>query len=252
MHLIISSAKWRPFCPGEDELTGFYTERRPLVKSNLTCPSEGQVQLTTWLSSFKYQYTRKFLYQPRKWLLGQPARKLSVDPWLKFKCLLPVDRRKLTYWFTKIDDTELTSQSAKIGLGNGLVPSAITWANVDTAQCWQGASLNFNGAPGNIEGNLDRYESQCSDIMAIGIITCLGPNFRGNLSYYIHWYYIGWCRKLESCLVDDIKNNAWVTVNNDFLVTSEVICQWFSLVTKSRVKIIGKLPHEWPKNRYSW
>ena len=26
----------------------------------------------------------------------------------------------------------------------------------------------------------------------------------------------------------DIKNNASVTVNNDFLVTSEVICQWFS------------------------
>ena len=49
----------------------------------------------------------------------------------------------------------------------------------------------------------------------------------------------------------DIKNNAWVTVNNDFLVTSGVICQWFSRVTKSRVKIIGKSPHEWPKNRYS-
>ena len=50
---------------------------------------------------------------------------------------------------------------------------------------------------------------------------------------------------------EDIKNNAWVTVNNDFLVTSGVICQWFSRVTKSRVKIIGKSPHEWPKNRYS-
>ena len=36
-------------------------------------------------------------------------------------------------------------------------------------------------------------------------------------------------------------------MNNDFLVTSEVICQWFSRVTKSRVKIIGKSPHEWPK-----
>ena len=45
----------------------------------------------------------------------------------------------------------------------------------------------------------------------------------------------------------DIKNNAWVTVNNDFLVTSGVICQWFSRVKKSRVKIIGKSPHEWPK-----
>ena len=37
----------------------------------------------------------------------------------------------------------------------------------------------------------------------------------------------------------DIKNNAWVTVNNGFLVTSKVICR----VTKSRVKIIGKSHH---------
>ena len=41
---------------------------------------------TSWVDNlvvqFKYQYTRKFLYQPRKWLFGQPARKLSVDPWL--------------------------------------------------------------------------------------------------------------------------------------------------------------------------
>ena len=44
-----------------------------------------------------------------------------------------------------------------------------------------------------------------------------------------------------------IKNNARVTVNNDFWVTSEAICQRFS----SRVKIIGKSNHEWPKNRYS-
>ena len=33
--------------------------------------------------------------------------------------------------------------------------------------------------------------------------------------------------------VQYIKNNAFVTVNNDFLVTREVICQWFSLVTSS-------------------
>ena len=48
-----------------------------------------------------------------------------------------------------------------------------------------------------------------------------------------------------------IKNNAWVTVNNDFWVTSEAICQYFSRVTKSRMKIIGKSHHEWPQNRYS-
>ena len=46
---------------------------------------------------------------------------------------------------------------------------------------------------------------------------------------------------------EEIKNNAGVTVNNDFLVTSEVICQWLSRVTKSRVKVIDKSPHEWPK-----
>ena len=57
---------------------------------------------------------------------------------------------------------------------------------------------------------------------------------------------------VEVMTVLDIKNNAWVTVNNDFWVTSEAICQWFSRVTKSRVKIIGKSHHEWPKNRYSW
>ena len=50
----------------------------------------------------------------------------------------------------------------------------------------------------------------------------------------------------------DIKNNAWVTVNSDFWVTSEAICRWFSRVTKSRVKIIGKSHHEWPKNCHSW
>ena len=56
------------------------------------------------------------------------------------------------------------------------------------------------------------------------------------------------CTQINSL---DIKNNAWVTVNNDILVTSGVICQWFSRVTKSRVKIIGKSHHEWRKNRYS-
>ena len=55
----------------------------PMRKSRPVC--FGQVELTTWLSSFEYQYTRKFLYQPRKWLFGQPARKLSVDPWWAHK-----------------------------------------------------------------------------------------------------------------------------------------------------------------------
>ena len=37
-------------------------------------------ELITWMSKFKYQYTKKFLYQPRKWLFGQPARKHTGDP----------------------------------------------------------------------------------------------------------------------------------------------------------------------------
>ena len=39
--------------------------------------------------------------------------------------------------------------------------------------------------------------------------------------------------------------NAWDTVNNDFWVTSEAICQQFSRVTKSWEKILGKSHHEW-------
>ena len=58
---------------------GFYSKSSARhIQPNL---SFGQVELTTWLSSFKYQYTRKFLYQPMKWLFGQPARKLNVNPW---------------------------------------------------------------------------------------------------------------------------------------------------------------------------
>ena len=41
-------------------------------------------------------------------------------------------------------------------------------------------------------------------------------------------------------------NNTFVTMNNDSFVSCEVICQWFSLVTLSLVKIIGKSPHSWP------
>ena len=36
-------------------------------------------------------------------------------------------------------------------------------------------------------------------------------------------------------IIHYIKNDAWITVNNNFLVISEAICQWFSRVTKSRV-----------------
>ena len=40
-------------------------------------------------------------------------------------------------------------------------------------------------------------------------------------------------------------NHASVTVNNDFGGTRDAICQWFSLVTSSLVKIVGKSPHLW-------
>ena len=57
------------------------------------------------------------------------------------------------------------------------------------------------------------------------------------------------CDYILSCGtgIELIKNNAWVTVNNDFFVTSEAIRQWFSRVTKSRVKIIAESSHEWQK-----
>ena len=59
------------------------------------------------------------------------------------------------------------------------------------------------------------------------------------------------CSSVYLDMVIEIKNNARVTVNNDSWVTSEAICQKFSRVTKSRMKIFGKSHHEWPKNRYS-
>ena len=40
-----------------------------------------------------------------------------------------------------------------------------------------------------------------------------------------------------------IKNNAWVTVDNDFWTR----VRWFFRATKSRVTIIGKSRNEWPK-----
>ena len=47
--------------------------------------------------------------------------------------------------------------------------------------------------------------------------------------------------------VFEIYNNAWVTVNNHFWVMSEAICQKFSRVMKSLVKIVRKSYHEWPE-----
>ena len=61
---------------------------------------------------------------------------------------------------------------------------------------------------------------------------------------YYQWLWPNYC-KCNSLGV--IKNNAWFTVNNDFFVASEAIRQWFSRVTKSRVKIIAESPHEWQK-----
>ena len=61
------------------------------------------------------------------------------------------------------------------------------------------------------------------------------------------------CSGLNVLIMWYIKNNARLCTSYCelwFLVTSEVICQWFSWVMKSRVKIIGKSPQEWQKNRY--
>ena len=47
--------------------------------------------------------------------------------------------------------------------------------------------------------------------------------------------------------VCDIKNNAWVTANNDFWVTSKMICQWLPRVTKLRVKSLANRVTSDPK-----
>ena len=91
------------------------------------------------------------------------------------------------------------------------------------------------------------------------LLMCLTKNVKNvilkkNICYWIAYIlYDPVGRNLTICNKNgnDIKNNAWVTVSNDFLVTSEVICQWFSRVMKSPVKIIGKSPHDWQKNHYS-
>ena len=104
--------------------------------------SFGQVEVTTWLSSFKYQYTRKFLYQPRKWLFGQPARKLSVDPWSNFK----VTRLKKIVDFDPIwafPDCNSSSNS----------PMAMKWCSKrcsteEVHYCFSRSSIKFQGHVG--------------------------------------------------------------------------------------------------------
>ena len=74
---------------------------------------------------------------------------------------------------------------------------------------------------------------------------CNNLNKYADISWRHHFYRYDLLPKRESC---DIKNNAWVTSNNDFW--SQV--RWFAndfhkWRTSSLVKIIGKSPHEWPK-----
>ena len=52
-------------------------------------------------------------------------------------------------------------------------------------------------------------------------------------------------------ILKDIKNNTWVTVNNDFGVMSEALWQQFSLVTKPQVKIISKRFMSDPKSLFT-
>ena len=93
-------------------------------------------------------------------------------------------------------------------------------------------------------GNKSLFEPMLwSTIMPYGITV-------GQVSWHIRAYTkrLAFCRWHSNCIfMKEIKNNAWVTVNNNFWVTSGAICQWFSWVMKSRVKIIGKSHHEWPK-----
>ena len=54
---------------------GFYTKGRPLVKSNLICHSD-KLSWQPGCPVLNINIQDNFLYQPRKWLFGQPARKL--------------------------------------------------------------------------------------------------------------------------------------------------------------------------------
>ena len=91
--------------------------------------SLGQVELTTWLASFKYQPTRKFLYQPRKWLFWQPARKLSVDPWVQLCFHNTVHPNKYAHgsWFTLFWFSYVMLNFTNILQGCFTATGAITW-----------------------------------------------------------------------------------------------------------------------------
>ena len=58
---------------------GFSTKGRLLVKSNIICPSD-KLSWQPGCPVLNINIQGKSLLQPRKWLFGQPARKLSVDP----------------------------------------------------------------------------------------------------------------------------------------------------------------------------
>ena len=63
-----------------------------------------------------------------------------------------------------------------------------------------------------------------------------------------------WFVLAELCVQDKwpVRNKYYIRYHEYwFWVTRNAICQWFSLVTSSLVKIIGKSPHSWPKNRCS-
>ena len=56
---------------------------------------------------------------------------------------------------------------------------------------------------------------------------------------YVIWYNV--LAEASNTRKNDIINNAWVNVNNDFWVTREAICQWFSFAYDF---------HEW--RRHEW
>ena len=75
------------------------------------------------------------------------------------------------------------------------------------------------------------------------------PSLMTMAKWAFHDFFIGIVR-LGNEIACKIYNDTFVTVINDTLVTCDVICQRFSLVTSSLMKIIGKSPNPWPKYHY--
>ena len=80
--------------------------------------------------------------------------------------------------------------------------------------------------------NQKQKEFSCSGLMRLILLSAERSE---NIPNYLEWRHQinkTWLEICKRC-ISDIKNNAWVTVNNDFLVTSKVI--WAMIFTSDEV-----------------